>query len=104
MRRATSTMLLNMGFYQALPEKTLFLKKEKCAGGKQNETRLAGLTAASMNGEKLPMFVISKLEKPHCFKGLRKLPCRYQGEKKSWMNSEIFEEWVRELDGKFEKE
>ena len=57
-----------------------------------------------MIGEKLPMFVIGKLQKPLCFKHIKSLPCRYRAQKKSWMNSELFEEWVREQDEKFENE
>ena len=49
-----------------------------------------------MIGEKLPMFVIGKSQKPRCFKHIKSLPC--------WMNSELFEEWVREQDEKFENE
>ena len=91
-------------FYQALPQKTLHLKIEKCSGGKHRKIRLTGLAAASMTGEKIPMFVIGKSKKPRRFKGIKQLPCRYRGQKKSWMDSELFEEWVRELDCKFEKE
>ena len=57
-----------------------------------------------MIGEKLPMFVIGKSQKPRCFKHIKSLPCRYRAQKKSWMNSELFEEWVREQDEKFENE
>ena len=57
-----------------------------------------------MTGEKLPMFVIGKSQKPRCFKHIKSLPCRYRAQKKSWMNSELFEEWVREQDEKFENE
>ena len=57
-----------------------------------------------MNGDKLTMFAIGKLQKPRCFKNIEKLPCRYRGQKKSWMDSTLFEEWVRELDNQFEKE
>ena len=57
-----------------------------------------------MTGEKLPMFVIGKSQKPRCFKHIKSLPCRYRAQKKSWMNSELFEEWVREQDEKFEIE
>ena len=67
-------------------------------------TGLTGLAVASMDGEKLPRFGIGKSEKPRCSNGIKKLPRRYRGQKKRWMNSEIFEEWVRELDGKFEKQ
>ena len=91
-------------FYQALLKKTLNLKGEKCSGGKSSKIRLTGLAAANMIGEKLPMFVIGKSQKPRCFKHIKSLPCRSRAQKKSWMNSELFEEWVREQDQKFENE
>ena len=91
-------------FFKALPKKTLHLKDEKCTGGKHSKIRVTGLAVANMNGDKLPMFVIGKSQKPRCFKSIKKLPCRYQGQMKSWMDSTLFEEWVRELDNQFEKE
>ena len=33
-----------------------------------------------------------KVQKPRCFKHIKSLPCRYRAQKKSWMNSELFEE------------
>ena len=65
-------------FYQALPKKTLRLKEEKCSGGKNSKIQLTGLAAANMIGEKLPMFVIGKSQKPRCFKHIKSLPCRYR--------------------------
>ena len=59
------------------------------------------MAAASATGEKLPMFVIWKSKNPRCFKNVKHLPCEYKSQKKSWMNSEIFEEWVRKLDRTF---
>ena len=50
------------------------------------------------------MFVIGKSVKPRCFKENKKKPCRYPAQKKSWMTSDLFEEWVRELDHKFQRE
>ena len=88
-------------FYQCLPDKTYHLKGEKCSGGKKSKVRLTGMAAASAVGEKLPMFVIWKSKNPRCFKNVKHLPCEYKSQKKSWMNSEIFEEWVRKLDRKF---
>ena len=55
-------------------------------------------------GDKLPMFVIGKSMAPRCFKNVTFLPCRYRSQKKSWMDSTFFEEWVRKLDVKFQKE
>ena len=50
------------------------------------------------------MFVIGKSVKPRCFTGVINLPCRYRAQKKSWMGSSLFEEWVREQDRKFERQ
>ena len=91
-------------FFQALPSKSLHLKDEKCIGGKFSKVRLTGLAAANANGEKLPMFIIGKSKSPRCFRNLKQLPCCYRGQKKSWMDSDPFEEWVRELDRKFEQQ
>ena len=88
-------------FYQCLPDKTYHHNGEKCSGGKKNKVRLTGMAAASAVGEKLPMFVIWKSKNPRCFKNVKHLPCEYKSQKKSWMNSQIFEEWVRKLDRKF---
>ena len=55
-------------------------------------------------GEKLPMLVIRKAEKLRCFKGVKSLPCQYKSQKKSWMDSEIFSDYARRLDAKFQVE
>ena len=59
------------------------------------------MAAASATGEKLSLFVIWKSKNPRCFKNVKHLHCEYKSQKKSWMNSEIFEEWVPKLDRKF---
>ena len=88
-------------FYQCLPDETYHLKGEHCSEGKKSKVRFTGMAAASAVREKLPMFVIWKSKNPRCFKNVKHLPCEYKSQKKSWMNSEIFEEWVRKLDRKF---
>ena len=89
-------------FYQCLPDETYHLKGEKCSGdGSSKCYRLTGMAAASATGEKLPLFVIWKSNNPCCFKNVKHLPCQCKSQKKSWMNSEIFEEWVRKLDRRF---
>ena len=81
-------------FYQCLPNETLHLKSEKCSGGKSSKIRITGLAAANSVGGKLPMFVIvCKSKAPRCFKNVTSLPCRYRSQKKSWMDSTLFEEW-----------
>ena len=74
----------------------MHLKDEKCSGSKNSKIRLTGLTAANMCGENIPMFVIGKSDKLRCFKGIKNTPYRYRVQKKSWMGSELFEEWARE--------
>lgn len=60
------------------------------------------MATGSPTGEKLPMFVIGKSKKkPSCFKNVKHLPCEYKSQKRSWLNSEILEEWVRKIDRKF---
>ena len=92
-------------FYQALPTKTIHFEKEKCVSGKFSKQRLTGLAAGNALSQKLPMFIIGKAKKPRCFKNLKHLPCRYRGQKKkSWMDSDLFEYWVREQDKTFERQ
>ena len=88
-------------FYQFLPEKTLHLKAEKCIGGKLSKVRLTCLAVRNAVGKKLPMFVIGKSAKPRCFSGVKNLPCRYRSQKQSWMDCDLFKEWVREIDRNF---
>ena len=58
------------------------------------------MAAGNATGEKLPIFVIGKSKRPHCFKNVKSLPCQYIAQKKSWMDSKIFEDWVRKIDRK----
>ena len=82
-------------FYQCLPDKSYHFKTEKCSGGKLSKIRITGLAAANAFGNKLPMFVIGKAKNPRYFKNIKKLPCRDRSQRKSWMDSVLFEEWVR---------
>ena len=68
-------------FNQALPEKSLHYKGERCSGGEHRKVRLNGLAAGYATGEKLPLFVIGKSAKPHCFSGVKSLPCYYRSQK-----------------------
>ena len=87
-----------------LPDKSFQLKSEKHHEGKYSNIKITGLAAANAIGEKLPMVVIGNVSNPTCFKGIKALPCTYRAQKNSCMDSEIFEEWVRELNTKFKAE
>ena len=69
--------------------------------GKLSKQRITGLAAANAVGDKLSLLVIGKSAKPRCFKNFKQLPCVYKSQKKSWMDSENFVEWVRKLDRRF---
>ena len=62
------------------------------------------MAAGNASGEKLPMFVIGKSKTPRCFKHIKNLPYKCKSQKKSWMDSQIFQEWVRKLDLTFRME
>ena len=48
-------------FYQALPDKSLHYKSERCHGGKHSKVRLTGLAAGNATGEKLPLICDRKV-------------------------------------------
>ena len=81
----------------AIPAKISTLK----VGGKHSKVRLTGMDAGNVNGERLLMFVIGKSKTPRCFKGMKNVPCQYRAQPKNWISSELFEEWVKEIDGNF---
>ena len=89
-------------FYEALPSKSFYFRGKHCSGGKRSKVRLTGMAASNALGEKIPMFVIGKSASPRCFKHVRNLPCRYWSQKKAWMDGTLFQEWLHEVDRKFE--
>ena len=91
-------------FYQCLPNKTYHFKGQKCSGGKNSKVRLTGMAAGNAVGEKLPMFLIGMSKTPCCFKHIKNLPCKYKSQKKSLVDSQIFEEWMRKLNRTFQME
>ena len=77
------------------------MSPKQCSGGKHSKIRLTGMAMGNAKGERLPMLIIGKSRNPRCFKGVKRVPCRYRAQQKSWMSSELFEEWVKELDQNF---
>ncbi|KAH8009884.1 hypothetical protein HPB51_021682 [Rhipicephalus microplus] len=87
-------------FYKALLSKT----KPKPVGKCSND-RITVLMGANMAGdEQLKLFVIGKSRHPRCFKGLRHLPVTHHGNGRVWMNTAIFENWLREEDARFTRQ
>ena len=89
-------------FFQCLPNKTLALKEEKCTRGKKSKSRLTVLVAANVDrSDKQPPLVIGKSKNPRSFKHVKTLPICYKSNKKAWMTSQLFEEWLKNLDKQF---
>lgn len=92
-------------FYKLLPNRSLVVKGEVCSGGKLSKDRLTVLPTANMDGsEKLPLLVIGKALKPRCFKGVTTLPCTYVANKKAWMTSALFTDWLQTVDKGFRRQ
>ena len=85
-------------FCMLTPDRTLAFKSEEVYGAKRSKERVSALLGVSMAGEKLPPLIIGKLQKPRCFRGIRHVPLKYKANRRAWMTSATFEEWIRNFD------
>ena len=60
------------------------------------------MLVVNVAGEKIPMFVIGKSKTTKCFQNVKSISRRYQDQPKIWMDSNLFEGWVKEIN-KFKK-
>ena len=86
-------------YYRALPNRSMVVRSDPRKGIKTAKERVTVLLACSAAGEKLTPLLIGKSAKPRCFKGLElvMLPVTYRANKKAWMTSLLFKEWVERL-------
>lgn len=83
-------------FYKCLPDRTLCFKSKKCNGGKHSKERITLIFAVNMDGsDKLKPLLIGKSAKPRCFKNIHSFPMHYRNNKKSWMTTDLFNEWLQ---------
>ncbi|GFV90007.1 tigger transposable element-derived protein 6 [Trichonephila clavipes] len=54
--------------------------------------------------EKITPLVIGKSAKPRCFKGINSFPTKYRSNKKAWMTTELFNEWLVSLNSDMKRE
>lgn len=89
-------------YYRALPNRSMVVAGDPRRGTKTSKERLTVLLACSASGDKLKPLVIGKAENPRCFRGLDKslLPVTYRSNKKAWMTSTLFQEWLDRLNAK----
>jgi len=87
-------------------KRTYTLSDADKANGMFSKERITVLFAVSKTGEKLTPLIIGKSKNPRCFKNLKveNLPCSYFSQFKSWMNSEIFINWIKKFDDTMSKE
>ncbi|XP_049670558.1 tigger transposable element-derived protein 4 [Accipiter gentilis] len=89
--------------YQMLPHNTFAFKGETCSVGTLSKERITVVVGTNMDGsEKLPLLVIGKNKSPCSFKDVKSLPVDYEANDMAWMTSEVFEQWVRKLDDRFQ--
>ena len=85
-------------FYRMKPSQTLATKK--IAGKKKDNTRISIGLCCNMDGSsKEDPVIINKSQKPRCFKGhdIAKLPIKFYANKKAWMTSMIFTDWLKQF-------
>ena len=89
-------------FFRTLPNQSLVVKGDACKGSKLAKDRITALMACSAAGEKLPLLVIGKSAKPRAFKGypVESLGVTYRHNKKAWMTTVLFTEWLKSVDNK----
>lgn len=92
-------------FFKCTPDKTMHVKGEACHGGKRSKERITLLFCVNMNGtEKLKPLMIGKSKKPRCFSGIKSFPLDYEANRKAWMTSDLFENWLKNLNKKMKND
>ena len=89
-------------YYGALHERSMVVRGDPRKGIKTSKERVTVLLTCSATGEKLKPLLIGKSLKPRCFKGIDKaaLPVTYCANRKAWMTSVLFKEWLDKLNSK----
>lgn len=95
-------------FYRMQPNRTLAIQGEACHGGKISKDRVTIMVCVNQTGsDKCPLLVIGKYAKPRCFAknfNRNQKEFLYRNNKKAWMNSDIFQEWIQEFEQRMAKQ
>ena len=86
-------------YFRALPNRSMVLHDDPRKGIKTSKERITVLLACSAAGHKLKPLVIGKAENPRCYRGTNKasLPVTYRANRKAWMTSILFQEWLERI-------
>lgn len=92
--------------FKALPDRTLRVRSTACKGGKRSKERFTVLHCVNVIGEFEKPLITGKSAKPRCFKhvDIRNLPVNWKNNKRSWMTSSSFEEWLNKLNEKMKRQ
>lgn len=73
------------------------IKGQETPGIKMAKERITVLLCVGATGEKMKPLVIGRSEKPRCFQriDIRNLGVSYTFNKKAWMTSAIFTDWLQ---------
>lgn len=93
-------------FYRDTYNKSYKVKGDTCSSGKRSKDRVTVVCCANLLGEKEQILLIGKSANPRCFKNTKiaSLPVIYKNNKKAWMTSIIFEDWVKSFDKKMKRQ
>ena len=85
----------------------MVFKRESCKGGKFVKERLSIMLCCSATGEKLKPLVIGNAARPRAFKQNivipDNLPVTSKHNKKAWMTTAVFEDWLNQLNETMKK-
>ncbi|XP_074322991.1 CENP-B homolog protein 2-like [Apium graveolens] len=90
-------------FYRLQADHSLSTKQLE--GRKQDKERLTVVICCNEDGsEKIPLWIIEKYAKPRCFKNVNmgSLNCHYRANKRAWMISVLFDEYIRWFDSQMQ--
>lgn len=90
-------------FYRLQADHSLATKQLE--GRKQDKERLTVVICCNEDGsEKIPLWIIGKYAKPRCFKNVNmgSLNCHYRANKRAWMTSVLFDEYIRWFDSQMQ--
>ena len=94
-------------FYWQLLRKSVVFKGESCKGGMFAKERLSIMLCCSATGQKLKPFVIGNAARPRAFKQNSvtpdNLPVTWKHNKKAWMTTAAFEDWLNQLNETMKK-
>lgn len=87
-------------FYRALPQHCQVIREDPMKGAKSSRERMTVLLTCSAAGEKLIPLVVGRSSQPKSFQDINELPVMYRSNRRAWMTSGIFTDWLDKLNNK----